>query len=149
MTEKDDLDFIAGSGKSILSYVNFPKVIFLVLNPRQAPRSSRTLTACARPVWPHWVSIFLTFAIQTRSNAAGCSRLCFASFLISPTPTITSSPIFIQHTVMADKAPMTRHSHSVSKTSSVLRDKHLFTSFSTLLTSVPIPQTHRPRVKRC
>jgi hypothetical protein len=108
-TKKDDIDFVAGSGKSILWYVHFLMYSFLALNDLQALQLSRTSTACARPDWPHWGSIFSTLAIQKRSTAAACSPPYSGSFVISRTSIMMPFQIFIRYTATENKAPVTVH----------------------------------------
>jgi hypothetical protein len=124
---KNDLRFIAGSGKTVLWYVSL--LIFFILGPHigKVPRSSRTSKTCASQDWPHSRFTISTCGMAKSSIAAGYSPLYFSSFLASQTPTPTLFPVFIRPIMVTGKAPAIPHLHNASESYSVPQGKLQFT----------------------
>ena len=123
---KNDLIFIAGSGKTVLWYVTFLIFSFWILILPKVPRSSRTSKTCASQDWPHSCFTISTCGMDKSSIAASYSPLYFSSFLASQTPTPTHFPVFVRH-IMTGKAPAISHLHNASKSCSVPQGKLQFT----------------------
>jgi hypothetical protein len=103
----NNFTFEAGSGKSVIWYVN--PLIFSSRNLRQrlVLQSSRTLRTFVRPAVHRWRCITMTSGRTKRETSVGCSHRFCSNFVTNPTCTTISFSLSIRHTAMVNKAPAT------------------------------------------
>src|SRR6266851_1295994 len=100
---------LAGAGKSVLSYVFFPKFLLQNLTICCCPvlQLSRISAGCAQLDWLQLLSFIVISGMTRRRDCAHCFHLCWSSFAASPMHITKFFSLSMKHMIVANNKPAT------------------------------------------